>query len=189
MLSEANAEQPADGSAAAAADGQLTAVVAELEQHADSLGWDRPPTLFALVPTAELVAAEPALAAALGLADGPVDAGGLTPVEQEPLGDGPLDEALAGIQWPPEVAGCALINEVLVLPPSAGEAPAGTDPIRWASEHPARREVRLVVGVVRDGGRASLLRIRPTALASDEPVVPGADLAPNLAAALLSTLD
>src|SRR5688572_17640283 len=97
--------------AAAPAPAALKAVVAELELHADAAGWDRPPTLYALVDTSELVAAEPALAAQLGLTPG---SGSLTPVEQESFGEAPLDEALARIAWPPEVSGCALVHEVLV---------------------------------------------------------------------------
>jgi hypothetical protein len=188
MSSEANAQQPAAGSAT----GRIAAVVAEIEQHAESLGWDRPPALFALVPTAELVRAEPALAASLGLAGSTPDPADLTPIEQEALADEPLDEALAKIEWPDVVAGCALVNEVLVLPPSAGQAPADTDDtdaVRWASDHPERREVRMVVAVLRDGSRASMLRIRPTAVDADEHLVTGPDLAPNLAAALLATLE
>lgn len=185
MPVQANDEPAAGGSTA----GRLPAVVAEIEEHADTLGWDRPPTLFALVPTADLVRAEPDLAAALGLAGGEPDPADLTPVEQESLGDAPLDEALARIEWPSEVAGCALVHEVLVLPPSAGDAPTEADAVRWASGHPERREVRMVVAVLRDGSRASLLRIRPTAVDAEPQLVPAPDLAPNLAAALLATLD
>jgi hypothetical protein len=173
--------------AAAPAPAALKAVVAELELHAEAAGWDRPPTVYALVDTAELVAAEPALAAQLGLA---ADSGSLTPVEQESLGDQPLDEALARIAWPPEVIGCALVHEVLVLPPNAEDArPEGTDPVEWATGHAERREVRMTVAVLRGGARAAALRIRPAP--GDAPTDPafGEDLAPNLAKALLATLD
>lgn len=184
MPSDTNVEQPPAGSAG----GRLAAVVAEIEQHANAFGWDRPPSLFALVPTAQLLTAEPDLAAALGLAGSAPDPDDLTPIEQEPLADEPLDEALAKIEWPGVVTGCALVNEVLVLPPSAGQAPEDTEAVKWASDHPERREVRMVVAVLRDGSRASLLRIRPTAVDAEEHLVPGPDLAPNLAAALLATL-
>src|SRR5690348_11629472 len=101
----------------------LKAVVAELELHAESAGWDRPAALYALVDTAELAAAEPALARQLGL-DPHAAPGSLTPVEQELSGAAatagrPLDEALARIAWPPAVLGCALVQEVLVLPSDA----------------------------------------------------------------------
>jgi hypothetical protein len=97
---------------------ELEAVVRELEAHAADAGWDRPERLFALVETAELVSREPQLAEALGLAEPGDGVTGLTPVEQEPLPPGTsLEEVLAEIVWPPEVAGCAAVAERLVLPP------------------------------------------------------------------------
>ncbi|QRN82006.1 MAG: hypothetical protein JK586_03680, partial [Nocardiopsis sp. BM-2018] len=41
--------------------------VMDLERHAAEQGWDRPLGLYALVPTSELLAAEPALAGLLGI--------------------------------------------------------------------------------------------------------------------------
>jgi hypothetical protein len=178
-----------DTPSAASAPASLKAVVAELELHADATGWDRPPTLYALVDTAELVAAEPALATQLGLSSNTVPPGSLTPIEQESLGDRPLDEALARIAWPETVIGCALVHEVLVLPPGAeDEQPAGADPVEWASGHAERREVRMTVAVLRDGSRAAALRIRPTGAEDRAEAAFGEDLAPNLAEALLATL-
>jgi hypothetical protein len=159
----------------------LKAVVAELELHASASGWDRPPTLYALVDTAELAAAEPQL----GLAP---ESGGLTPVEQEGLGDGPLDEALARIAWPPAVVGCAIVHEVLVLPPAAEDArPTGADDLSWAQGHAERREVRMTVAVLQDGARAAALRVRPAPGEPETDPAFGEDLAPNLAKALLGT--
>jgi hypothetical protein len=176
---------PPAGSAPAA----LKAVVAELELHADATGWDRPPTLYALVDTAELIAAEPTLATQLGLTPETVTPGTLTPVEQEPLGDLPLDEALARIAWPETVLGCALVQEVVVLPPGAEkEQPDGVDPMAWASGHAERREVRMTVAVLRDGARAAALRLRPTGPDDKAEAAFGENLAPNLAEALLATL-
>jgi len=169
----------------------LETTVVDIELHAARAGWDQPAKLFALVDTAELAEQEPALAQRLGLASATIAPGSLTPIEQEALGDGSLDEILAQIAWPPEVLGAALVHEVLILPPSAEEArPEHADPLTWASEHAQRREVRLAVGVLRDGSRASALRVRaaqadPTAL---DDVLVGGDLAPNLADALLETL-
>ena len=40
----------------------LVAALLEVERHVGRLGWDQPARLFALVPTAELLAAEPSLA-------------------------------------------------------------------------------------------------------------------------------
>ena len=172
----------------------LAAALSEVDRHLAAAGWDQPPRLYALVKTADLVRTEPALAQSLGLpsvAEIPDDEN-LTPVEQEtPQSGQPLDEWLSGIGWPAEVVGCVLAHEVLALPPSAeAEIPDAPDanPIAWASAHPQRREVRMLVGVLRDGSRASILRVRATT--SDEPddVVTGADLAPRLADALGATL-
>jgi hypothetical protein len=88
------------------------------------------------------------------------------------------------------VLGCALSQEIVLLPPSAEpelddltlESAAAT-----ALEHPDRREARLVVAVLRGGRSASLLRLRGAAGTADE-LVTGADLAPNLVAALSATL-
>ncbi|MFI5956569.1 PPA1309 family protein [Cryptosporangium sp. NPDC051539] len=168
----------------------LHAVVLELERHAAEGGWDQPPTLYALVDTAELLAAEPGLADQVGLSATEVEPGSITPVEQESLGDGPLDETLARIAWPESVLGCALVQEVLVLPPDAEDSrPDDADPVEWAAGHADRREVRMVAGVLRDGTSACALRMRPDD--GDEPidVVYGADLAPNLVVALRATLD
>jgi len=55
-------------------DPALRAAVREIEAHASEAGWDQPARLYALVPTSDLVAREPALAAAMGL--GEADAAG-----------------------------------------------------------------------------------------------------------------
>ena len=44
-------------------DPALASVVLELEKHHAAMGWDQPARLYALVDTAEFVAAEPARAA------------------------------------------------------------------------------------------------------------------------------
>jgi hypothetical protein len=88
-----------------------------------------------------------------------------------------------------EVLGVVLAHEVLVLPPAAEAALADVeDPAAAAAEHPDRREVRMVVGVVRGGGSACVLRLRGQTPEQDERVT-GQDLAPALAAALLATLE
>lgn len=176
---------------------RLDVLVREVERHVAEGGWDQRPKLFALVETADLVRREPALAAQLGLAESVVPPGSLTPVEQDDLGDRPLDEALARIAWPAEVLGCALVHEVVVLPPAAEEQlPADGDPEAWAAAHPDRREVRMAVGVLRDGSRAAALRLRAAGDGSgddgggtgEEDVLTGPDLAPGLVAALAATL-
>src|ERR1044072_4442194 len=89
----------------------LSAVAREVEDFVATAGWDQPPQLFALVPTAELVEREPELA-------GQVDeASLLTPIAQDSLPSEDLADALAGIMWPDAVSGCALAPEIVVLPP------------------------------------------------------------------------
>lgn len=165
----------------------LPDVAREIEDFVAAGGWDQPPQLFALVATAQLLAAEPGIAAQLD-ATAP-----LTPIAQEPLADAPLDEALATIAWPPGVAGCAVVQEVAVLPPDIeaeleerGDSPESL--IRLAASHPARREARLVAAVLRDGPGACVLRLRGGADLVEE-LVEHPDLAPNLLAALRGTLD
>jgi hypothetical protein len=166
----------------------LPTTAREVEEFVATAGWDQPPQLFALVATATLLASQPELADQL---DGQVP---LTPVAQDALPEGELDAALAGIEWPDSVAGCALAQEIVVLPPTAeadlGELP--DDPAqarRAAAEHPQRREGRLVAAVLRDGFGACVLRLR--AADTDQPcdeLVEDPQLAPNLLRALLATL-
>ncbi len=165
----------------------LEAVVGEVEAHVAEAGWDQPPQLFALVPTEQLLRAEPQLAATMGIVAGAP--GALTPVAQDPLAEGPLDEALARIEFGEAVLGVVLAHEVLVLPPSAEAELADLDEVdaQAAAAHPGAREVRMVVAVVRDGTRAAVLRLRGSDDAPDERVT-GPDLAPALAEALLATL-
>lgn len=166
----------------------LSAAAREVDDFVSTAGWDQPPQLFALVPTSELVQANPELAAQ-------VDAGAfLTPVAQDQLPNEDLAEALAGIMWPEVVQGCAVAQEIVVLPPEAEETlPAGedtgdTDALRRiAAEHPRRREARLVAAVLRDGTAACVLRLRGGDDGPDE-VVEHPELAPNLTDALLDTL-
>jgi hypothetical protein len=159
----------------------LLTTVAEVEAHLSEAGWDQPPQLFALVDTEELLKAEPQLAQTMGLLPHP---GSLTPIHQEPLSQAPLDDQLASMVFGPEVIGVVLAHEVLVLPPSAGEV----DSAEAAAEHPDKREVRMVVGVLRDGSRECVLRLR-TASDGEDDLLAGPDLAPALADALLATLD
>jgi hypothetical protein len=164
----------------------LFAVVGEVEEHVAEAGWDQPPQLFALVDTEELLRAEPQLAQTMGLVA--ARPGSLTPVAQEELAEGPLDEALAGIEFGPEVLGVVLAHEVLILPPAAEAAMGDADPVTYAATHPERRDVRMVVGVVRDGTRECVLRLRGADGEPDERLT-GPDLAPALADALLATLN
>jgi hypothetical protein len=166
----------------------LLAVVRELEAHAADEGWDRPERLFALVDTAELLSREPQLADALGVAEGEPD--GLTPVEQEPLPPGTsLEQVLAEIVWPPDVAGCAAIAERVVLPPEADEQ-VPEDPQEaqdFAANHPDREDVRIVAAALRGGASACAVRLRSHDDA--ESVVASPDLVPELLMMLHATLD
>jgi hypothetical protein len=140
----------------------LRAAVREIEQHSAEAGWDQPARLYALVPTADLVQREPALAAAMGLSqsDG---AGSLTPVEQDDVPqDKALESVLEEIMWPAEVFGCAAVVERLVLPPGADDQlpddPRSAE--EYAAQHPDRQEVRIVAGATRDGSTYCALRLR-----------------------------
>ena len=95
---------------------RLAQAVREIEEHVAAAGWDQPPRLFALVHTAELLAREPGLAAALGASDRDGEpVAELTPVEQEELPDARARSRSCwpGIAWPDEVAGAALVVERL----------------------------------------------------------------------------
>lgn len=165
--------------------GALPGAAREVEEFVAAAGWDQPPQLFALVPTAALLASQPGLA-------GQIDATApLTPVAQDALPDGGLDAALAGIEWPDAVAGCALAQEIVVLPPGAeeglGELPDDPEAARRvAAAHPNRQEARLVAAVLREGVGSCVLRVR--AAGDDDQVVEHPELAPNLLRALLATL-
>lgn len=169
----------------------LQAVVGEVEAHVAEAGWDQPAQLFALVQTEQLLRAEPQLAQTMGLVAG--DPAALTPIAQEPLGDGPLDEQLASLVFGAEVLGVVLLHEVLVLPPAAEAALTDAeDPAAAAAAHPERREVRMGVGVTRGGAQACVLRLRGQDSAGTpgpDELVTGPDLAPALSAALLATLE
>lgn len=165
----------------------LAAAVREIETHAADAGWDQPARLFALVDTATLVAHEPALAQAMGLAADP-DRPSLTPVEQELAGDRSLEDLLDEIEWPAGVAGCAAVVERLVLPPSAesdlpGDAGSAVE-AAWA--HPERQEVRIVAGATRGGTTYCALRMRGHDDAAS--VLLGPDLVPGLLELLVRTL-
>jgi hypothetical protein len=170
-------------------DPALAAAVLEIEAHHAAAGWDQPAGLYALVDTAQLVAHEPQLAAALGL-DAPREQGSLTPIQQEELrADQPLEDVLPSIVWPGGVHGCAAVVERLVLPPAAdGQVPE--DPAEaeeFVREHPGREEVRIVAGVTRHGSTYCAVRLRSHD--EDSSVMGGRDLVPGLLELLRGTLD
>ena len=182
-------------------DQTLARCVREVIDHVDADGWGGPPRMFGLVPTALLAAAEPTLLDQLE------DGAQLTPVEQEAFpddidgGSPALDEFLATTSWPDSVVGCVLVQEIVVLPPTAesdvlasAATTTGADAAARAAAlaHPDRREARLIAGVLRDGPSVSVLQLRP-----DEDADPfgemdlrtSDDLAPNLVNALYATFD
>jgi hypothetical protein len=165
----------------------LEEVVRDLERHSAEEGWDAPPRLYALVESAELRRQEPGLAEQFGLS---ADSDTIAALEQPPLPDSvSLEEALATIVWPEAVAGCALVVERVVLPPEIEAQMPGVEgeALAWLAEHPLREDVRMVVGVLRDGSRHSVLRLRKHDSTDD--VLSDTDLVPTLADALAATLE
>lgn len=177
--------------------GDISAVATaarEVEEFVAAAGWEQPPQLFALVATAELLKQQPELADQLDAATP------LTPIAQEALPEPDLADALGHITWPETVAGCAIAQEIVVLPPeaessltAAGAAGDAARLRRAAADHPERTEGRLVAAVSRDGARACVLRLRGMQTDEDsEPldeVIEHPDLAPNLLDALGATLE
>jgi hypothetical protein len=165
-------------------DEALVAALVEVEHHVARLGWDQPARLFALVRTVDLIAAEPHLAEHLSAAS----SDGFSSVEQEQFHAGDdLGSALARIAWPQTVAGCVLALERAFLPTSAeADLPEdATAAARAVAAHPDRMDLRVVVGVTRDGRSHGIARVR----AEDGELLSGSDLVPALAEALAHTLE
>ncbi|MGL5816372.1 MAG: PPA1309 family protein [Phycicoccus sp.] len=165
----------------------LALAALETERHVAGAGWDQPMRLFALVPSAELVDREPHLAHSLARHD--TVPGALSAVEQDDLPDGHrIDDVLARIAWPDEVAGCAVAVERVVIPTGAEHDLPGDEAgaLAAVARHPLRKDVRLVVAVTRDGRSVCLLRQRDHD--HDDRVAAGDNLAPGLVHALRDTL-
>lgn len=163
----------------------LVGSLMEIDRHVARVGWDQPVRLFALVPTVELLSAEPSLAQHTR---NPADPTSLSAVEQDEFRSGGdiLDE-LSRITWPASVAGCALTLE-RVFVPSEVEPEIPSDPDAAASfvaGHSRRQDVRVIVGVLRDGSTHGLARLK-----SNPDDLMGADnLVPGLTEALAQTLE
>ena len=126
---------------------QLMLGMLEAESDVDGEGWGIPPHLYALTERPPSASADDEHSA------GTPDV--LIPVPHE-LPDGDLAEALAGIHWPENVAGCVLIAELTDLP-AGGERDAPINPVaagQWTSTCPDGRPARLAVGVRRNGEHA-----------------------------------
>ncbi len=167
----------------------LIAALVELERFIGEQGWEQPPRLFALVRTDDLIAADPQLVESQGLRGSeqgaPADA--MTAIEQEDFDPGDdLVGSLAGIFWPAAVHGCALALESSFLP-SRAENDLPEDP-KLAAEavraHPARQDVRLVVGVSRDGARHGVGRL----VSQPDELLGAPDLVSGLGEVLAHTL-
>ena len=181
----------------------LGSAIREVIEFVDAAGWGQPPQLFALVPTSLLADTQPEWV-------DEHDTSELTLIEQEPLPVSPesglaeLEHVLATTSWPSEVEGCALVQEIIVLPPEAENdlddalGPLLADPD--AADHVARnaaealpesRTARLAAAVLRDGRTLSLLQLAPDDDDFDGPIelLQHPDLAPNLVAALAATLE
>lgn len=178
---------PADPATHALAD-----AVTEAERHVAQAGWDGPIRLFALVPTSAALAAEPSLREVLApdvVAAAEANPHHLTSIEQEGLPPAQsLEDLLASLAWPDSVAGVAVTVERVVLPPEA-EAGLPRDPdaaLARLMAHPDRQDVRIAVGVLRDG--PSWCAVRTRANDADDAVGHGPDLVPGLVAALAATL-
>lgn len=164
----------------------LTLAALDTERHVARSGWDQPVRLFALVPTSDLLEHEPQLAEGMAAHDAVV--GALSAVEQDELPEAQgLEDLLARIAWPDQVAGCALAVERIVVPPEAERDLPDDDAaaLRAVAEHPERADVRLLVAVTRDGAARCLLRQR--AHDRDDRVALGDDIAPGLVHALRAT--
>ncbi|GAB3128778.1 PPA1309 family protein [Tsukamurella serpentis] len=177
----------------------------EAIEFVEPQGWGQPPQLFGLVPTSLLATSQPEWADILD------DGASLTVIEQEPLpgdpqgGSAELDGVLATTTWPQEVVGCALVQEIIVLPPDAeadldgalephlADVDAADRAGRAAAEsHPGRKQARMVAAVLRDGQRITLLSVRPDD--EDDPfaesdLLRADQLAPGLVQGLIATFD
>ncbi|MFI6365837.1 PPA1309 family protein [Nocardia sp. NPDC050630] len=183
----------------------LARSVREVAEFVDGEGWGRPPQMFALVPTVDLVAAEP------GLLDQLDQGSELTPIAQESFpaditgGSMALDEFLATTSWPDAVSGCVLVQEIVVLPPDAettlddaltpllADHEAADAAARAAAEtHPGRRTARLFAAVLRTGADLCLLQVKPEDDVDDFgdlDLRTYPNLAPNLIEALHHTME
>lgn len=161
----------------------LATAVLEIERHAAGLGWDAPVLVFALVRTADAIRLDPGFAS--HLPDPALAAAApnhLTAIEQEglPPADS-LEELLATLAWPPTVDGAAVVVERVIV--TEGDETVLGPAEALASPH--RQDVRIAVGVLRDGGSWCALRLRSHD--DDASVISAPDTVPGLIAALRDT--
>lgn len=141
--------------------------IREIEAYSDRFGWDGPVRLFALVRSSVIDLSA-------------VDTSELTAVEQDSLPDADsLEALLAQIAWPEAVDGCAITVERVIVERN-DEALIGPEE---ALTDPSRRDVRLAVGVLRDGERWCAVRVKGI-----PELIESADAVPGLIDALRLTL-
>ncbi len=161
---------------------RLIASLMDIERHVSALGWDQPARLFALVTTKTLLEVEPQLRGRVPEAN--EDA--LTAIEQDEfVATDNLFDKLASIFWPDTVEGCAIALERAFLP-AEFEEDVPDDPdaaAEFVANHPSKSDVRVAVGVLRDGTRHGLARLA----SNPEDLLGATDLVPGLADALLDT--
>ncbi|WP_242491674.1 PPA1309 family protein [Actinomyces minihominis] len=164
----------------------LRKVTEEIEAGAARLGWDRPPAVYALVPTRQLLETpdipEDVLNDLREAWDGTSEH--LSAILQDSIPNDELEETLPKLAWPETVFGSALTVERIIVPPEV-EDEAPEDPeaaLEFISSHPARTDVRLTIGVTRDGDSWCAVRARTF----DDPnrVGKGENLVPALVEAL-----
>ena len=168
-------------------DDALEAAVREVERHRgrDRVGSARRRCTRSRAPT-DLVRDEPELAARLGLdgaSAGSADRRGPGGPHDRRADPRPAGRRSTGR---PRCVGAVLVLETVALPDDVEDEAPATDAGAWAVQHPDRQEARVVVGVLRDGGRAAALRWRSHD--NDDDVITGPDLAPALADALAQSL-
>lgn len=167
----------------------LTKAVYEIERSASSLGWDRASTVYALVPTRELLELEELPSDMREYLKSTWDGSEhtLTAVIQEDLPGTDLEDTLAQLAWPETVIGAAVCTERVMVPPEAQEN-APDDPVEaveYFANHPDRDEVRIVAGVLRSG--ESWCAVRARSHDHDDEVGEGSNLVPGLVEALFTT--
>jgi len=158
----------------------LKETVLEIERECAKAGWTRGIVLYALVPTADVIESAPEMAEALA-EKSPTS---LTAIEQEDVElTGTIEDFLGTISWSAEVFGAALVLERLIVneePPGELSEEALAD---WVIEH--GQEVRMVVGVLRDGSQECAMRMR--AYDDENAIMAGPELLPGMAEALALT--
>lgn len=168
----------------------LANVVVDIERAASRAGWDHAPSLYALVPTKELLESgtfPPEISEQLRVGwDG--SAHHLSAIIQEDFQAEDLEDVLGHLAWPEQVHGAALTIERVVVPPHVEDAaPADPDEaLAFVQNHPERSEVRLAVGALRTGETWCAVRSRNHD--SDDKVGQGSQIVPSLAEALLASL-